>query len=512
MANAGNAGEESLTQTLRLTVCVDLAKRERKCLLYSLVLWATCLTFIALPPESGPGQISPAFLERLFNEEQVQWNLTGRQGDRYRSILPELLYHYIKVQAQPIRSEVELRLENTDFTGVSISDNSLPIAPAGGSTRGTVKNNPSANERTEFARLNQIQHVLETQEFSRLDAQVVDFYRDYFLGFEAPVGSPLHAVGRESPPYGRIYEFEDGTCDERIVFTPPADAPEELQSVLEEITRDVNNNRTFCPVEIDSQGAFAFFEGVDLSGHRSLFQSIIEDNRLLRQKYANAYVYAQVYEVPLLPLDLRRSWIVWLLPVALAFVVLYARSLFGIRRELLQQIGAANGVRTHDMALLVSGDRRALRKYVGWSAGRLVGFREDWRGSVLFLLAILLAITPLSNIVTSGSEFGVDSLDDAEGLLPAVYVAMLKVVVVGVAVFLLVKAGLWSVSVVRRLLPRLAHVIEGIRRRVAATPWWGLRGQSSGTPTGVEERTSHAPGVDQDGVVVDKEKSPRPDA
>ena len=446
--------EEPLTKSLSLTVCLDLAKRERKCLLYSTILWITSLTFIALPPEPPPDEINPAFLERLFSEEQLQFDLVGRLGDSYRSLLPELLYHYIKERFKPISDEIEHRLSNTDFTGVAISTNSLPIPPAGGSSRGMLISKPTTTQKAEFERLNRIQYILESQQFAHLDAQVVDFYRDYFLGFEAPLGSPVNGVTRKSPPYGRL--FEGGTCPNEVRFQAPNTTPEELRPVVEDIARDLTTRRKFCPVEIDSQGAFAFFERVDISNHQSLFESTIAGNRLLSQKYRNAYVYAQAYEIPLLQFGLRRSWIVWLLPVMLSLVVLHARSLARIRLQLLRQIAAADDTLMHNMALLVRADTMSLYQQVGWSAGRLVSLREAFRGMVFLLFAALLLITPLLNIVISGSPFGVASLDDAEGLLPTIYLWLLGAIVVCLVVLVLVKSRRSFLHLFRRMLRELA--------------------------------------------------------
>ena len=436
MSNVADAKAVALKQTLSITACIDLRKRERKYLLYSLVLWITCLAFIMSPAASSSDEIDSGFLERLFNEERFQWNIFGRVGDRYRSLLPELLYFDIRKQAQPVRDEMGRRLESTNFTGISIPDNSAPIAPEGGSSRGIFIENPTEEQVAYFERLNQIEHIFDSQEFPDLNEQIVDFYRHNFMLFEAPPGS---LDNEESTSYGRL--FEGDVCpDTNVEFYPPQDTPEEFRDRLEQIAEDLNNNRTFCSFHIDSRRAFEFFEGVGFADHQPFFQSLITDNRLLEQKYASAYVYAQVYEVPLLPFDLRRSWIVWLLPIALFFIVIYARSLSRIRRELVRDIRpSADSSDTEHIALLISGDRMSLRKYLGWSTGRFLESRENFRGVIVSVFALLLLFTPLVNIALFGPEFGVYSLDDAEGLVPLIYFIILYVVLFALLIVALVK-------------------------------------------------------------------------
>ena len=415
---------DELLRTLSVTACADLAKRERKYLLSCLILWFASVIFIISPPEHAPDGVNPTFLQGLFNRELLHWRVLGRTGDSYRSLLPEILYRHIQDAMEPIQSDFDARIAATDFSDVSISNQSTPPDFDGDSIRGSFAINPTAEDRTYYRHLNMTRYIIDNgpPPAERLPAPAVAFYEDYFVA--------LAQATRE-----------ERRQDHRLFF-----------------------EGSYLVLKFDSDVTFEFFSKIDFSAHATFVQDLITNDALLQTKYTNAYIHGLSYDVPLLPFQLGRSWIVWFLPVALLAILAYVASLARLRVQLIERISRTLGpVHGERVGLLIHANAASLRYYLGRSRGRLLKVRPRLRTVALIAFGLVLLFTPLLNLVFFRTDsIGIAAIDDAEALAPALYVMFL-----GLTLFFGVLFAMWRWGIrpfsrwLRDLLPKLGPSRKG---------------------------------------------------
>ena len=174
------------TQTLAVSVCLELRRKERKYIMVSVVLWIASVIFIVVPPTPRIDDVNAAFLETLFRHEHLQWRIFRDLSEKYRSLFPELLYRHIQEEVDRVRKDIEERIRVTDFTSVNISDDLLVVDTDGDGITVQFNLNPTEEEKDRILHLNKIQHILDTQDFSDsgYDRLVIAFYKDHFPLFE----------------------------------------------------------------------------------------------------------------------------------------------------------------------------------------------------------------------------------------------------------------------------------------------------------------------------------------